>query len=75
MFGIVNGENLFRLLSLDAHNAARNGRKRHAGGVFLIEEVAAEMLHTFVGCFGLVTVAPLTAVTASAALTRKNKAP
>ena len=43
--------------------------------IFNLKYVAAEILHTFVGCFGLVTVAPLTAVTASAALTRKNKAP
>ncbi|HIS67686.1 MAG TPA: YibE/F family protein, partial [Candidatus Scatomorpha merdipullorum] len=39
---------------------------------FNLKYVAAEILHTFVGCFGLVTVAPLTAVTASAALTRKK---
>ena len=40
--------------------------------IFNLKYVAAEILHTFVGCFGLVTVAPLTAVTASAALTRKK---
>lgn len=35
--------------------------------------VAAEIIHTIVGSFGLVTVAPLTAITSGILLTRKKK--
>lgn len=35
--------------------------------------VAAEIVHTVVGSFGLVTVAPLTAITSGLLLTRKKK--
>ena len=35
--------------------------------------VAAEIVHTVVGSFGLVTVAPLTAITSGLLLTGKNK--
>lgn len=35
--------------------------------------VAAEIVHTIVGSFGLVTVAPLTAITSGLLLTRGNK--
>lgn len=34
--------------------------------------VAAEIVHTIVGSFGLVTVSPLTAITSGFLLTRKN---
>ena len=34
--------------------------------------VAAEIVHTIVGSFGLVTVAPLTAITSGLLLTRKT---
>ena len=37
--------------------------------------VAAEIVHTIVGSFGLVTVAPLTAITSGILLTRKRKMP
>lgn len=39
--------------------------------IFNLKYVAAEILHTLVGCFGLVTVAPLTAVTSGILLTRR----
>ena len=42
--------------------------------VFNLKYVAAEILHTMVGCFGLVTVAPLTAITSGLLLTRKRAA-
>ena len=40
--------------------------------IFNLKYVAAEILHTLVGCFGLVTVAPLTAVTAGLLLTGRR---
>ena len=40
--------------------------------VFNLKYVAAEILHTLTGCFGLVTVAPLTALCAGVLLTKKN---
>ena len=42
--------------------------------IFNLKYVAAEILHTLVGCFGLVTVAPLTAVTSGILLTRGSAA-
>ena len=39
--------------------------------VFNLKYVAAEILHTLTGCFGLVTVAPLTALCAGVLLTRR----
>ena len=42
--------------------------------VFNLKYVTAEILHTMVGCFGLVTVAPLTAITSGLLLTRKRAA-
>ena len=35
--------------------------------------VAAEIIHTIVGSFGLVTVAPLTAITSGLLLTKKRR--
>ena len=43
--------------------------------IFNLKYVAAEILHTLVGCFGLVTVAPLTAVTSGLLLTRRGERP
>ena len=43
--------------------------------IFNLKYVAAEILHTLVGCFGLVTVAPLTAVTSGMLLTRRTDKP
>lgn len=40
--------------------------------IFNLKYVAAEILHTLVGCFGLVTVAPLTAGTAGLLLTGRR---
>ena len=40
--------------------------------IFNLKYVAAEILHTLVGCFGLVTVAPLTAFTAGLLLTGRR---
>ena len=43
------------------------------GMVLNYKYVAAEIVHTVVGSFGLVTVAPLTAITSGLLLTRKKK--
>ena len=41
--------------------------------IFNYKYVAAEIIHTIIGSFGLITVAPLTAITSGFLLTKNKK--